>query len=531
VSSLKWELEDKSSPLRAFFEERLPRTAGVLDAATAHPEGFTTKPASRSAASGDLTAILSSARVVDESTVGLESYPWQTVGTAFDYRLRYFFDASPIESLVAYRGALALGDGTLPRSFEELARALDSVVGGSHPCSSLLPLAEERALCRYCYLLALFEQLARAGVDETWGIVRHGRRGGLLEVASLCQEACVDDLVELGRRFTETQGDLLAETHFALNPKFATSAFIGMDADLIVGRRLIDVKTIKTASDFRKKSRRHVWQLVGYVLGDSENSYELSEAGFYLSRQGVQLFWRLDELLERLAGRPVDLLELRKAFADACVEVALWERIGIAAAQVPNPEALTRAASPPAPRCVERSLQFLPPLSKGGKWHVSCADSRCVSVSEGCDPQDTPSCGSPVSLDTAADGAWTIIGEDFRDADARFCRRCLIHTEAFHEQWARVLEERRALGDEGDHSAPTVDRLLKFYPPASGKGRWHVPHTENPGATYYGLAGEAGTAPSCGSMAQLDDQAEPISPPKDQSIQDADPRLCRHCLA
>ena len=36
--------------------------------------------------------------------------PWTTIGTALDYRLRYYFDAAPSESLVAYKAALMLSE-------------------------------------------------------------------------------------------------------------------------------------------------------------------------------------------------------------------------------------------------------------------------------------------------------------------------------------------------------------------------------------------------------------------------------------
>ena len=64
-------------------------------------------------------------------------------------------------------------------------------------------------------------------------------------------------------------------------------------------------------------------QLVGYVLLDYEGEHPITEAGFYLSRQGTLERLRLSELLGELSGDPdVDLTEARGAFRQVAAKAA-----------------------------------------------------------------------------------------------------------------------------------------------------------------------------------------------------------------
>ncbi len=106
--SLTSHLADKSSPVHRFFAENFPEAgparaallptsdAGVV-AGRYDPEAAPRRPAWR----------LAEPRVVppDESRVG---YPWDTVGTAFDYRVRFFFPSREGDHRVAYEGASKL---------------------------------------------------------------------------------------------------------------------------------------------------------------------------------------------------------------------------------------------------------------------------------------------------------------------------------------------------------------------------------------------------------------------------------------
>ena len=58
-----------------------------------------------------------------------------------------------------------------------------------------------------------------------------------------------------------------------------------------------------------------LYQLLGYVLLDYSNKYQIHEVGIYLARQGVFLRWPITELLNRLVGGVAPpLKELREHF-------------------------------------------------------------------------------------------------------------------------------------------------------------------------------------------------------------------------
>ncbi len=78
------------------------------------------------------------------------------------------------------------------------------------------------------------------------------------------------------------------------------------------GEPQIDIKTTKET----KPGRPELWQLVAYTLADWDDSYALSEVGFYYSRQGVTLRWPIDGFLRALAEKAVDLERERAEFRE-----------------------------------------------------------------------------------------------------------------------------------------------------------------------------------------------------------------------
>lgn len=533
MSSLKQLLSHSGNPVHTFLAGRLPNTRGILDSARSYPQGFATDCASlRSLARKEAGSV----GLQPASQLTISPYLSRTVGTAFDYRVRYFFDVTPIESLAAYSGAVAIGNDGPAAGFLQLRDRLEAFLTDHDPRGQLLPDSLERTLCTYCYLLALFEQCYRAGgIDETWEIVRVAKRRNFGRLLGLCPPACVDDLAQLGARFIESQRALLEQEAFILNPLFATSRFIGMDGDLIVGSRLIDVKTMKDPLRFRAESRQHVWQLVSYVLGDTDDAYELREAGFYLSRQGVQLFWSVEDLLAQLAGQEVELGELRMGFKTACEAVAAQEALEIerwrekfstlflfqTAARDSVPE-----EPPPS---IERSLRFLPPVSRGRKRHLACADSGCVLAPEGFDAIVLPSCGSDTVLDSTADGMWTQAGTAIDSADARLCRRCLKYTTAIYET-APPIVRRPPRGESAECNRARVDWPVHFFPARDAK-KWHLPMSENPRASaLVRHLPRSGERASCNYIILLCRDGEAAVLKEADATQNADARLCRRCL-
>ncbi|MBI3965791.1 MAG: hypothetical protein HY329_09165 [Chloroflexi bacterium] len=134
---------------------------------------------------------------------------------------------------------------------------------------------DEDRLARYCFVLALFEELYRSGNPVWWrapwsamrekGVVR-----AWLELAS---PNAVDDLRQLSWLFCDRQADWHEKT-VVLNPTFAGSTHVGgADADLIVDGCLIDIKTTVQP---RREVPIALYQLLGYTLLDYDDRYGIN---------------------------------------------------------------------------------------------------------------------------------------------------------------------------------------------------------------------------------------------------------------
>lgn len=265
-----------------------------------------------------------------------------TVGTAFDYRLRYWFAVTPLEEFVASAGmrSLSLGGarpiasrrgaadaflalkGPPPAAsapvvslLEDFVSSLGANLARLRPADRVLAEAEEQLLCRYCYLLGLFEELFRAGLQIRSPLYELSDGASVDDLLALPPQIWIDDLCSLSAAFADHH-DKLAHGEFVLNPMFAGSTEIGgADADLIVDGCLLDVKTTVEPKFTRT---RVLYQLLGYVLLDYDDRYGIDAVGVYLSRQALLLRWPLLPLLKQLLEREeVSLADLRLSFREA----------------------------------------------------------------------------------------------------------------------------------------------------------------------------------------------------------------------
>lgn len=315
--SLTGELDKKDSPVTRWFDDWLANT----------------KPVSKEWY----------ARLEDVATLrpvtGLR-VP-STVGTAFDYRLRYYFAVTPLTELVAASGMrlvdrsrrqtrprlgapdlLLDAKGLPPRA----SRAVEALLGDFteslavalvelDPVGRALRPEAEARLCRYCYVLAWFEELHRAGPRVNSPLYTLANEATIDDLIALPEQLWVDDLCVLATAFSGRAHELNTGA-VVLNPTFAGSNEIGgADADLIAGGCLIDAKTT-VAPKFAR--RRLLYQLLGYVLLDYDDEYAIDAVGIYLSRQTILIQWPLVPLLETLLeAKSVSLPELRASFREA----------------------------------------------------------------------------------------------------------------------------------------------------------------------------------------------------------------------
>ena len=115
--------------------------------------------------------------------------PYGTIGTALDYRLRYYFHLTPNRELVAWRGAgklcgrsVTVSDGVevaqrIPNEVGEpilseevvdrFFASLNDVLDHLRPVGRRLEPSEEELIVRYCIVLALFEEVFRAPIQHS----------------------------------------------------------------------------------------------------------------------------------------------------------------------------------------------------------------------------------------------------------------------------------------------------------------------------------------------------------------------------
>lgn len=298
--------------MRSFFEERFPNLRAiksqVRDEAAAH------------------TTIRPDGEV-----------PWGTIGIALDYRLRFYFpafraivesdfaaylivggsvydiDAGTVESGLRANVGVLPPDllHTWPRAFAESLR--DTLVR-TQPFATRLEERDEERVCRYCFVLGLLEEVARARIGLSQGspLASLSSAPTVDELLKLGTPASIGDLCQLSRLFFDTQRPLL-DGETILNPIFTGSRDVGgADADVIVDRCLIEFKTAIDPNRISKAS--WPWQLLGYALLDYDDGYGLDAVGLYLARRGLLVRWPIAEFAAALAGREVSIAETRQSF-------------------------------------------------------------------------------------------------------------------------------------------------------------------------------------------------------------------------
>jgi hypothetical protein len=244
-------------------------------------------------------------------------YPWQTVGTAFDYRMRYLINPKPADDLVAFHGgrllASMLGSNTVPPAMLELSERIGALLS---PATLGQPLIgqSERELARLCYTLALYEQCSRRTPNPEWPIAALGLSASLTDVTALCTQVVEDDMVALAELAVREVPALFTGGTFSLNPTFVGSGFVGgADGDFIVDGQIIELKTAKVPN-----LTEGLRQTLGYALLDWEDKHAITSVGMYLARQGQLITWDLECLLESISGHSMTLAQARAEFMSAC---------------------------------------------------------------------------------------------------------------------------------------------------------------------------------------------------------------------
>jgi hypothetical protein len=293
---LTYELAQKDSPIRQFFDDRL--TPGLKDAQAAY----------RTAAGPILIP-----------GVPREAADAGTIGTAADWMMRFLVHPNPSLLLAAQGASLC---GMLP-VLKELAFMLGFRDGGAEEFTG--PArgsgAEPDLLHRACWGLALLTEVYRRGPDiaASGPISRlpHRSARALLDAAP---DAGLNQLAGLRGVMESMLLPALASRQglWAIGPVFTGSQIMPGDADLVAGGMLIE---LKTTSKKPSLGVTDLWQMLGYVLMDYADEFTITDVALFSARYGYLAQWNLDVLLPQLAGKPVTAAAMRadfRALLEAC---------------------------------------------------------------------------------------------------------------------------------------------------------------------------------------------------------------------
>jgi hypothetical protein len=188
--------------------------------------------------------------------------------------------------------------------------------------------AAEHPLLAECWWLACYEQLYRGGrcPPLTNALGRLGPSATAEVLLEMTPKAVGEDLWRLTVALADRGYNQLAALG---GPVTVAPLFVQAwaDGDLVLARTLVEVKVTKHPLPLRDE-----WlnQLLGYVLLDHGDWYELEQVAVFLGRQARLVAWPLAELLSELTGDPrVTLAELRGEFR------ALLERVWAHNSQFP----------------------------------------------------------------------------------------------------------------------------------------------------------------------------------------------------
>lgn len=293
---LTYELAQKDSPIRQFFDDRLG--AGLKDVQAAYRTG---------------------ASPVLVPGVPREAADPGTTGTAADWMMRFLVHPVPSLALAAQGASLC---GMMP-ALQELAVMLGfrdsgtAQFGGPEKGTG----TEPGLLYRACWGLALLTEVYRRGpAVAAAGPIGRLPDGSARSLLAAAPEAGLEQLAALRTVMESKLLPALAARDglWAIGPVFAGSQIMPGDADLIAGGLLIELKTVGKKPSLGVTD---LWQILGYVLMDYDDEFAVTDLALFSARYGYLAQWNLSTLLPQLAGVPVTAAALRadfRALLEAC---------------------------------------------------------------------------------------------------------------------------------------------------------------------------------------------------------------------
>lgn len=276
-------VSEKDSPLKQYFEQRFPALRPMQDEFRS--------------LSGDLL---------------VESGPANagTLGTAFDCLVRFLLDPDADVPL-AYRRF----EKDRPAYVEVIREVVASAQAAAHRGEY-----GQDDLVRACWALALCIEVYRTRVifpGTPLAILEAENRFTAEGLLSTAPADGVRQLTEM-RMLADTNLTSKLTGPYVVGPTSKEIGPCAADADLIAGGCLIDLKTRRGTKRARAGfwydglAKTEIYQLLGYVMFDTSDSYEIKTIGIYSARYGTLATWPLQDALESMADSQVDLVEERQ---------------------------------------------------------------------------------------------------------------------------------------------------------------------------------------------------------------------------
>ena len=234
------------------------------------------------------------------------------VGTAVGYVLAAHLRDEGVSSTVAGSGARVLTRRVrdMKPSPAEVERMVVARVRALAPAGRALDDDEWHELLRLCCVLSRFEHVFRSGAVGLMLLTPLLREhaGDLNGLARACAtSSTLEDLSAVSRAAIADHARLRSAADLRLGPTFAQSfALGGADADIIADGELIELKSTSQAGVV---GRAELWQVVGYVLADSDDAHRIRQCTVSALRRRRSVTWDAQELVDALAdgrSRPVE---------------------------------------------------------------------------------------------------------------------------------------------------------------------------------------------------------------------------------
>ncbi|WP_199879222.1 UvrD-helicase domain-containing protein [Streptomyces sp. CB02460] len=246
---------------------------------------------------------------------------YAALGHTIDYRLRLLLGSDP--GPAAQAGVDLIGSSHPiegapgPAARENLYMIGSSVLGRLRAhLSDVTRRLDNSELTRLCFVTSFFEAIYRNGTfprkrNLLTLVDPHTTINGLIGAVPAYVLEDIDEQMNLAERPFAPLRDLPAHQRVC-GPTFIGSTDVHADADFITGGFLIDCKA---TTQPHRLGRDEVQQLVGYLLLDYDNQYEIHDIGFYLARQGSLIRWNVPEFLTAM-GATTPLPQLRAALRE-----------------------------------------------------------------------------------------------------------------------------------------------------------------------------------------------------------------------